>query len=54
VDACEGIEDTSQLAFLRLNGCTEGQGFLFYKAVSAREIPALLGMREEVAAVAAG
>jgi diguanylate cyclase (GGDEF)-like protein len=46
----EGIEDTSQLAFLRLNGCTEGQGFLFSKAVPANEVLALLGTGEAVAA----
>ena len=38
----EGIEDREQLAYLKENGCVEGQGFLFSKAVPAKEIPALL------------
>ena len=39
----EGVEDAAQLACLKANGCTEGQGYLFSKAVPAAEIPALLG-----------
>jgi diguanylate cyclase (GGDEF)-like protein len=46
----EGIEDKSQLAFLRQNGCTEGQGFLFSKAVPANEVAGLLGMEKRAAA----
>jgi diguanylate cyclase (GGDEF)-like protein len=46
----EGIEDASQLAFLRQNGCTEGQGFLFSKAVPANEVAGLLGLRSGAAA----
>jgi diguanylate cyclase (GGDEF)-like protein len=38
----EGIEDIGQLACLRENGCTEGQGYLFSKAVAAADIAALL------------
>jgi diguanylate cyclase (GGDEF)-like protein len=38
----EGIEDAEQLAYLKANGCTEGQGYLFGKAVPARETLALL------------
>jgi EAL domain-containing protein (putative c-di-GMP-specific phosphodiesterase class I) len=38
----EGVEDAGQLAYLKANGCTEGQGYLFSKAVSAADIPALL------------
>jgi diguanylate cyclase (GGDEF)-like protein len=38
----EGIEDAGQLAYLVANGCTEGQGYLFSKAVPAADIPALL------------
>jgi diguanylate cyclase (GGDEF)-like protein len=38
----EGVEDAEQLACLKANGCTEGQGYLFSKAVPAAEIPALL------------
>jgi len=38
----EGIESASQLADLKANGCLEGQGYLFGKAMPASEIPALL------------
>jgi diguanylate cyclase (GGDEF)-like protein len=38
----EGVEDAGQLAYLKANGCTEGQGYLFSKAVPAADIPALL------------
>jgi diguanylate cyclase (GGDEF)-like protein len=38
----EGVEDAAQLACLKANGCAEGQGYLFSKAVPAAEIPALL------------
>jgi diguanylate cyclase (GGDEF)-like protein len=38
----EGVEDVTQLACLKANGCEEGQGYLFSKAVPAAEIPALL------------
>jgi diguanylate cyclase (GGDEF)-like protein len=38
----EGVEDASQLAYLKANGCTEGQGYLFSKAVAAEDIPTLL------------
>jgi diguanylate cyclase (GGDEF)-like protein len=38
----EGVEDAGQLAFLKANGCTEGQGYLFSKAVPANDIPALI------------
>ncbi len=38
----EGIEDRSQLNYLKAQGCAEGQGYLFSKAVPAEEIPALL------------
>ncbi len=38
----EGIEDRGQLAYLKENGCVEGQGYLFSKALPAKEIPALL------------
>jgi EAL domain-containing protein (putative c-di-GMP-specific phosphodiesterase class I) len=38
----EGIEGAEQLAYLKANGCTEGQGYLFSKAVPAAGIPALL------------
>jgi diguanylate cyclase (GGDEF)-like protein len=38
----EGIENTGQLAYLVTHGCTQGQGYLFSKAVPAADIPALL------------
>jgi diguanylate cyclase (GGDEF)-like protein len=38
----EGVEKTGQLAYLKAHGCTEGQGYLFSKAIPAEEIPALL------------
>jgi diguanylate cyclase (GGDEF)-like protein len=38
----EGIEDAEQLAYLKANGCTEGQGYLFGKAITAQEAMALL------------
>jgi diguanylate cyclase (GGDEF)-like protein len=38
----EGVEDAGQLAYLKANGCTEGQGYLFSKAIPATDIPALL------------
>ncbi len=38
----EGIETTAQLAGLKTDGCGEGQGFLFGKAVPASKIPEVL------------
>jgi len=38
----EGIEGAEQLAYLKANGCTEGQGYLFSQAVPAAGVPALL------------
>jgi EAL domain-containing protein (putative c-di-GMP-specific phosphodiesterase class I) len=38
----EGIETAGQLADLKAEGCFEGQGFLFGKAVPASEIRGLL------------
>jgi diguanylate cyclase (GGDEF)-like protein len=38
----EGIESEEQLALLRADGCLEGQGFLFGKAVSANDVQSLL------------
>jgi len=40
----EGVENVEQLAYLKANGCTEGQGYLFSKAVPAADIPALLSL----------
>jgi EAL domain-containing protein (putative c-di-GMP-specific phosphodiesterase class I) len=42
VTTAEGIELPGQLADLRADGCQEGQGYLFGKAMQAAEIPALL------------
>jgi diguanylate cyclase (GGDEF)-like protein/PAS domain S-box-containing protein len=41
----EGIEQESQAAFLRANGCDTGQGYLFGKAVPAAEVPGLIEAR---------
>jgi diguanylate cyclase (GGDEF)-like protein len=38
----EGVEDAAQLACLKANGCAEGQGYLFSKAIPAADIPVLL------------
>jgi diguanylate cyclase (GGDEF)-like protein len=48
----EGIEDAGQLAYLKANGCTEGQGYLFSKAVPAVDIPALINRPTDHSAVA--
>jgi diguanylate cyclase (GGDEF)-like protein len=38
----EGIEDADQLASLKTNGCLEGQGYLFGKAIPANQVEAML------------
>lgn len=38
----EGIENDEQLATLNADGCLEGQGYLFSKAVPADEVQSLL------------
>ena len=38
----EGIENLSQLQFLRENGCHEGQGFYFSKPIPASQLEAVL------------
>ena len=48
----EGVEDAGQLAYLKANGCTEGQGYLFSKAVPADDIPALINRPTNYSAVA--
>jgi diguanylate cyclase (GGDEF)-like protein len=45
-------EDAGQLAYLKANGCTEGQGYLFSKAVPADDIPALIQRPTNYSAVA--
>ncbi len=41
----EGVEKSEELEWLRESGCQEAQGFLFSRAVSARDLRLLLGMR---------
>jgi diguanylate cyclase (GGDEF)-like protein len=48
----EGVEDAGQLAYLKANGCTEGQGYLFSKAVPAGDLPALINRPTNYSAVA--
>jgi diguanylate cyclase (GGDEF)-like protein len=48
----EGIEDAAQLTYLKANGCTEGQGYLFSKAVPAADVPALLNCMPSTSAAA--
>jgi diguanylate cyclase (GGDEF)-like protein len=48
----EGVEDAGQLAYLKANGCNEGQGYLFSKAVPAEDIPALINRPTNSCAVA--
>jgi EAL domain-containing protein (putative c-di-GMP-specific phosphodiesterase class I) len=38
----EGVEDARQMSFLKANGCTEAQGYLFSKAMPASDVPAYL------------
>ena len=40
----EGVEKVEELDWLREHGCTQAQGFLFSRAVSARDFTLLLGM----------
>ena len=48
----EGVENAGQLAYLKANGCTQGQGYLFSKAVPATDIPTLINRPAEYAVVA--
>jgi EAL domain-containing protein (putative c-di-GMP-specific phosphodiesterase class I) len=48
----EGVEDAGQLAYLKANGCAEGQGYLFGKAIPAADIPALLNRSPYASAAA--
>ena len=48
----EGVEDAGQLAYLKANGCTEGQGYLFSRAIPAADITALLSRSPHDSAVA--
>ncbi len=40
----EGVEDTRQLAFLKLRNCEEGQGYFFSRPLAAKEFAALLAV----------
>jgi diguanylate cyclase (GGDEF)-like protein len=46
----EGIEDAEQLACLKANDCSEGQGFLFSKAIPADDVAKLLDGTQTLAA----
>jgi EAL domain-containing protein (putative c-di-GMP-specific phosphodiesterase class I) len=48
----EGIESPDQLANLRESECTQGQGYLFGRAIPADEIPALLHRVKPIRAAA--
>jgi diguanylate cyclase (GGDEF)-like protein len=48
----EGVEEAGQLAYLKANGCTEGQGYLFSEAIPADDIPALINRSASYSAVA--
>jgi diguanylate cyclase (GGDEF)-like protein len=48
----EGVENARQLAYLKANGCTEGQGYLFSKAIPASEVAALISSPANCADVA--
>jgi EAL domain-containing protein (putative c-di-GMP-specific phosphodiesterase class I) len=49
----EGVETQGELGYLRRVGCTEAQGYLFSKAVPAKEVHALLRQQEMQATVPA-
>jgi EAL domain-containing protein (putative c-di-GMP-specific phosphodiesterase class I) len=52
VTTAEGIETGDQLAALRADGCLQGQGYLFGRAIPVDEIPALLDQSRKLRAVA--
>ena len=49
----EGVENADQLACLKANGCAEGQGYLFGKALPASEALALVKSKAPLAPVSA-
>ncbi|NEV62438.1 putative bifunctional diguanylate cyclase/phosphodiesterase [Thiorhodococcus minor] len=50
----EGVESPAQLRFLSRHCCDEAQGFLFSKAVPARDVPAVLARVRETFELALG
>ena len=48
----EGIETREQLDIAKAEGCDEGQGFLFAKAMPESEVPEFLAKCDRVAAAA--
>jgi EAL domain-containing protein (putative c-di-GMP-specific phosphodiesterase class I) len=48
----EGIEDVDQLGQLKAFGCSEGQGYLFGRAIPASKVGALLKLPPAASAVA--
>jgi EAL domain-containing protein (putative c-di-GMP-specific phosphodiesterase class I) len=42
----EGVETEEQMDQVKIDGCTEMQGFLFSKAVPADDVPRLLGVKQ--------
>ncbi|HEY1931113.1 MAG TPA: EAL domain-containing protein [Acetobacteraceae bacterium] len=46
----EGVETEQQLAQLRAEGCTEGQGYLFSRACSADRVPDMIASLNDTAA----
>ncbi|MBI5265295.1 MAG: EAL domain-containing protein [Bradyrhizobium sp.] len=45
----EGVETREQLELLRVEGCSEAQGYLFSRAVPAADVPLLLNTRSTAA-----
>jgi diguanylate cyclase (GGDEF)-like protein len=52
ITTAEGIEDVEQLDCLKANGCSEGQGYLFGKALPAQSVLPLLKLALPVAGAA--
>jgi diguanylate cyclase (GGDEF)-like protein/PAS domain S-box-containing protein len=48
----EGIETKEQLEIAKAEGCDEGQGFLFSKAIPDRDIPEFLAKRDRISVAA--
>lgn len=50
----EGVENATQLAYLKAKGCSQGQGYLFGKAVPAADIAKLLSQDKFTSAAVRG